>query len=47
VQAGHFDHVVTKLLGVSLCHWSIFPQRPSLWKLDVNQTDSSAKQLSS
>jgi len=42
VQTGHFDHVVTELLGVSLCHVSIFPQRPCLWKLDVKQTDSSA-----
>jgi hypothetical protein len=42
VQTGHFDHVVTELLGVSLCHISIFHQRPCLWKLDVKQTDSSA-----
>ena len=42
VQTGHFDHVVTELLGVALCHWTIFPQRPCLWKLDVKQIDSSA-----
>ena len=28
-----------------LCHVSIFPQRPCLWKLDIKQTDSTAEDL--